>query len=107
MCLCILLLLVGTGTLVAAAQATDPDSPLYPLKRWEQHVHVSLSATLAESQAELNLQAARDHLHTLAKLATSTHAQDYRQALVDLDQHINAAAQAIHALPPGSSARGA
>ena len=101
MCLCILLLIVGTGTLVAAAQATDPKSPLYPLKRWEQHVHISLSAPSPESQAELNLQVARDHLHTLASLATPTHAQNYRQALVDLDQHINTATQAIHALPPG------
>jgi hypothetical protein len=103
MCLCILLLLAGTGTLVATAQATDPKSPLYPLKRWEQHVHISLSAPSAESQAESNLQVARDHLHTLASLATPMHAQNYRQALVDLDQHINAAAQAIHALSPGSS----
>src|SRR5258708_1540383 len=58
MCLCILLLLAGTGTLVAAAQAADPKRPLYTLKRWEQHVQVSLFAPSAESQAELNLQAA-------------------------------------------------
>jgi len=103
MCLCILLLIVGTGTLMAATQATDPDSPLYPLKRWEQHVQVSLSATSAKSQAEVNLQVARDHLYTLAGLATPMHAQNYRQALLDLDQHLNAAAQAIYALPPGSS----
>jgi len=105
MCLCILLLLAGTGTLVAAAQATDPESPLYTLKHWEQYVQVSLPSTSAESWAELNLQVARDHLHTLASLATSTHAQNYRQALLDLDQHIDTAAQAIHALPPGSSQR--
>lgn len=103
--LCILLLIAGTGTLVAAAQATDPKSPLYTLKRWEQHVQVSLSAPSPESQAELNLQAARDHLHALAGLATPAHAQNYRQTLVDLDQHINTAAQAINALPLGSSQR--
>jgi len=62
-------------------------------------------AANAESRAELNLQAARDHLHTLASLATPAHAQNYRQVLVDLDQHIDTAAQAIHALPPGSSQR--
>jgi Domain of unknown function (DUF5667) len=105
MCLCILLLIVGTGTLVAAAQATGPASPLYTLKRWEQQVQTSFSPNSGESQAELNLQAARDRLHTLAGLATPAHAQNYRQALVDLDQHINTAAQAIHALPPGSSQR--
>jgi len=103
--LCILLLLAGTGTLVAAAQATDPASPLYILKRWEQHVQVSLSAPSPESQAELNLQTARDRLHTLAGLAIPAHAQNYRQALVDLDQHINTATQAINALPLGSSQR--
>jgi hypothetical protein len=105
MCLCILLLLAGTGTLVAAAQATDPDSPLYTLKHWEQYVQVSLPSTSAESRAELNLQVARDHLHTLASLATPAHAQNYRQALLDLDQHIGTAAQAIHALPPGPGQR--
>jgi len=104
-CLCILLLLAGTGTLVAAAQATGPDSPLYTLKRWEQQVQTSFSPNSPESQAELNLQAARDRLHTLVGLATPTHAQNYRQALVDLDQHINTAAQAINALPLGSSQR--
>jgi len=102
-CLCILLLIVGTGTLVAAAQTTAPDNPLYTLKRWEQHVQVSISSNSAESQAELNLQAASDRLHTLASLATPAHAQNYRQALVDLDQQIDTAAQAINALPPGSS----
>jgi len=100
-----LLLLAGTGTLVAAAQATDPESPLYTLKHWEQYVQVSLPSTSAESRAELNLQVARDHLHTLTGLATPTDAQNYRQALLDLDQHIDTAAQAIHALPPGSSQR--
>ncbi len=61
-CLCILLLIAGTGTLV-------------------------------------------DRLHVLAGLATPTHAQNYRQALVDLDQQINTAAQAVNALPLGSSQR--
>ena len=104
-CLCILLLIAGTGTLVAAAQAADPDSPLYTLKRWEQHVQTSFAPNSPESQAELNLQAARDRLHTLAGLVTPTHAQNYRQALVNLDQQINTAAQAINALPLGSSQR--
>ena len=104
-CLCILLLIVGTGTLVAAAQATDPASPLYTLKHWEQHVQASLSSTSPESQAELSLQAARDCLNKLASLATPTYAQNYRQALVDLDQHINAAAHTINALLPGSRQR--
>ncbi len=102
-CLCILLLVAGTGTLVAAAQATDPGSPLYTLKRWEQHMQTSFSPNSAESQAELNLQAARDRLHTLTGLATPTDAQNYRQALVDLDQQINTAAQTINVLPLGSS----
>jgi len=104
-CLCILILIASTGTLVAAAQANDPTSPLYTLKRWEQHVQISLSTISPESRAELNLQAARDRLHMLASLATPAHAQNYRQALVDLDQQIDTAAQAINALPPGSSQR--
>lgn len=104
-CLCILLLIVGTGTLVAAAQATDPASPLYTLKHWEQHMQASLSSTSPESQAELNLKAARDRLNILASLATPMHAQNYRQALVDLDQQINTASQNIHALPPGPGQR--
>src|SRR5258708_22403365 len=50
--LCLLLLLLGTGVLVAAVQATNPDSPLYLVKHWAQQVQVSLAHSPAH-QAHL------------------------------------------------------
>jgi hypothetical protein len=99
--LCLLLLLLGTGVLVTAAQVSNPDNPLYAVKRLEQHVQVSLASS-SESQATLDLQFARDRLNTLADLADPAHAQAYQQALMDLDQQISAAVKAINALPAGT-----
>lgn len=99
--LCLLLLLLGTGLLVAGAQVSNPGNPLYAVMRWEQHVQIALVSS-PESQAELELQFARDRLNTLANLADSAHAEAYYQALVDLDQQIDTAARMINALPAGS-----
>ena len=95
---CLLLLLLGTGVLVGAAQVSNPANPLYAVKRWEQHVQVSL-VNSSENQAEMDLRSARDRLNTLAKLVDS--AEAYNQALADLDQQISTASKAINALPAG------
>jgi Domain of unknown function (DUF5667) len=99
--LCLLLLLLGTGVLVTAAQVSNPDNPLYAVKRLEQHVQISLASS-SESQARLDLQFARDRLNTLAGLSDPAHAQAYQQALRDLDQQIRAAVKAINTLPAGT-----
>ncbi len=99
--LCLLLLLLGTGVLVTAAQLSNPDNPLYAVKRREQHVQISLASS-SESQARLDLQFARDRLNTLEGLADPAHAQAYQQALMDLDQQIRAAVKAVNTLPAGT-----
>ena len=99
--LCLLLLFLGTGVLTTAAQVSNPDSPLYAVKRLEQHVQISLASS-SESQATLDLQFARDQLNTLPNLADPAHAQAYQQALTDLDQQISAAFRAINTLPAGT-----
>ncbi len=99
--LCLLLLLLGTGVLVAAAQMTNPDSPLYVVKHWEQQVQVSLAHS-PENQAHLDLQFAQDRLKTLVTLADAAHVQAYSEALVELDQQLSAAARASQALPAGA-----
>ena len=96
--ICLLFCLLGTGVLALAAQASTPTSPLYALKRWEQHVQLQLSGSPVD-QASLDLQFARDRLKALPPLADTAHASAYRQALSDLDQQVNAAASAINALP--------
>jgi len=98
--LCLLLLLLGTGVLVTAAQVTSPDNPLYVVKHWEQQVQVSLVKS-PENQAQLELQFARDRLKMLVNLADAAHAQAYGEALVELDQQLYAASRAINALPAG------
>src|SRR6266699_1163210 len=74
-----------------------PANPLYVLKRWEQHLQVSLSNS-PTPQAELDLQYARERLHTLASLTNPAHDDAYRQALADLDKQMNDATRAISAL---------
>jgi Domain of unknown function (DUF5667) len=99
--ICLLFCLLSTGVLALAAQVTDPTSPLYGLKRWEQQVRLQLSGSPA-AQATLDLQFARDRLKTLPSLADTAHASAYRRALADLDQQVNAAAAAINELPGGA-----
>ena len=99
--LCLLLLLLGTGALLLPAQATNPDSPLYVVKHWEQQVQVLLAHS-PENQAHLDLQFAQDRLKTLVTLADAAHVQAYSEALVELDQQLTAAARAIDALPAGA-----
>lgn len=97
----LLFCLLSTSVLALAAQVTDPTSPLYGLKSWEQHVQLQLSGSPAD-QATLDLQFARDRLKTLPALADTAHASAYRRALADLDQQVNAAAAAINELPGGA-----
>ena len=94
---CLLVLFLGTSMLVVAAKITNPDNPLYLLKRWEQHVQVSFTTSHA-TQAELDLQYARERLHTLASLANPAHEEAYPQALADLNLELNKATSAISAL---------
>lgn len=98
--LCLLLLLLGTGVLVAAAQVTNPNNPLYAVKRWEQQVSLANSS---EYQAEATLQFARDQLKTLINLAGTANTDTYRAALVELDQRISTAARVINAFPAGAA----
>ncbi len=100
LCLWLLVLLLGTGVLVAAAQSSNPANPLSGIKSWEQHAQLLL-ANSPTDRAELDIQIAHDRLHPLADLTDLAHAKAYSQALVDLDQQINAATQAINALPAG------
>lgn len=97
---CLLLLLLGSGMLVAAAQVSNPDNPLYAVKRWEQGVQVSLARS-PESRAELDLQFARDRLSILASLADPAHAEAYRHALADFEQQMSNASNSIGAIPAG------
>ena len=53
-------------------------------------------------QVELTDQAAHTLLQTLNRLATPTHAQEYRQALVDLDQQVVACEEEVARVPPSS-----
>ena len=95
--LCLLILLLGTSVLVAAAQVSNPENPLYAVKRWEQHVQISLSSS-SESRAELDVQFARERLNTLAALAEPAQTDAYRQALTDFDQQLSTATSAIRGL---------
>jgi len=95
------LLVMGTmGTLTAAAQVTNPSNPLYQIKQWMQDVQRP-QATSAVGQAEANWHTAHDQLKTVVSFADSTHVTAYHQALMELDQQINALAQSIKALPAG------
>ncbi len=102
LCLCLLLLGLSTGVLALAAQISDPHNQLYALKRWEQHLQISLASSNAGDQASLDLQLARDRLNTLSDLADPAHTVAYSQALADLDQQVQTATAAIHGLPPGT-----
>jgi Domain of unknown function (DUF5667) len=99
--LCLLILLLGTSVLVAAAQVSNPENPLYAVKRWEQHVQISLSSS-SESRAELDVQFARERLNTLAALAEPAQTDAYSQALTDFDQQFSAATSAIRGLSSAS-----
>ena len=99
--LCLLILLSGTSVLVAAAQVSNPENPLYAVKRWEQHVQISLSSS-SESRAGLDVQFARERLNTLPALANPAQADAYSQALADFDQRLSAATSAIRGLSSAS-----
>ena len=99
--ICLLFCLLSTSVLALAAQVSDPTSPLYGLKRWEQHVQLQFSGSPVD-QATLDLQFARDRLTTLSSLADPVHTEVFLQALSELDQQLNSAASAINGLPPGS-----
>jgi hypothetical protein len=101
LCVCFLFLLLSTSTLALAAQATNPDNPLYAVKNWEQHVQL-LFAGNAENQASLNLQFAQGRLNALSSLTSANQAAAYRQALTDLDQNIDVSTAIINDLPAGA-----
>lgn len=99
--LCIVLLLVGTSTLVLAAQATSPNNPLYGLKQFEQHLQYSLAHSPAD-QAALDLQFTRERLAALASLADQAHTGAYVQALLDLNQQFTTTTRSINNVPAGT-----
>lgn len=99
--LCLLVLVLGTGVLVAAARISNPENPLYIVKHWEQHVQISLASS-SQSRAELDVQFARERFNTLAGLAYPAQADAYRQALMDFDQQLSAASSAIQRLSSGA-----
>lgn len=99
--LCLLLIFLGTGVLVATAFVTNPNNPLSALRAWVQPVHGSSPDSPAD-QAERDLQSARARLNALARFANSPHAGQYRQALEKFDQQRGLAARDIAALPAGS-----
>jgi hypothetical protein len=98
--LCVLVCLLSTSVLALAAQVTNPTSPLYGVRRWEQHVQIQMSSPA--DQAGLDLQFARDQLKTLPSLADAAHADAYHQALLDLDQQVTTTAAAVEKLPAGA-----
>jgi hypothetical protein len=100
--ICLLFCLVGTSVLALAAQVTDPTNPFYTITRWEQQVQTQLSGSPA-NQAALDLQFARDQLKTLSSLTGAAHEGAYQQALVNLDQQLDATASAIKSLPAGTA----
>lgn len=98
--LCLFVCVLSATVLVLAARVSDPGNPLYTVRLWEQHVQGQFSGSLAD-QATLDLQAAREQLDALARLADAAHVGAYRQALRELDLHLNAVATALNGLPTG------
>lgn len=101
LCLCLLAIMMSTGVLVVSAQVSDPNNPLYAVKRWEQQVQVSFSSSPTD-QAELHLHFARDQLTALGTLTDASQSSSYQQALANFDQHVTLATQEIQALPAGT-----
>jgi hypothetical protein len=99
----VLVLVAVTGGLVLgmAASAT-PGSPLYGLRRLEQHVQVQLAGSAA-ARAQLHLAYALDALDAL-DAAVSHHAQTgaYAAALDAFQTEVRAAAQSLTLVPPGA-----
>jgi len=88
--------LLGSSVLALAAQATNASNPLYPVKKWEQQVQLSLARSPMD-QAEVSLHIASDRLNALANASGDT----YRQTLADLDGQIETVTQILNALPAG------
>ncbi len=88
--------LVGSSVLAFAAQATNASNPLYPVKKWEQQVQLSLARSPVD-QAEVSLHIASDRLNALVNASGDT----YRQTLADLDGQIETLTQILTALPAG------
>ncbi|HZU70280.1 MAG TPA: DUF5667 domain-containing protein [Ktedonobacteraceae bacterium] len=98
---CLLVLLLALGIVIASAQITNPNNPLYAINQWEQDVRLSLSGSPV-ARAELDLQFAADRLNTLADLANPSDTQAYEQQLEDLSQQVENAVQAINQIPAGT-----
>ncbi len=94
---CLLILLLGIGVLVVAAQVSHPENPLNAVKNWEQQMPVSMASS-PQSRVALDVQFAREKLGMQAELAGPAHAQAYRQTLADFDQQVSVATGAIRDL---------
>jgi hypothetical protein len=97
---CLLVVLLSIGVLIASAQVSDPNNPLYALNQWEQNVRISLSGSSSD-RAELDLQFANNRLNTLIDLANASDARAYEQQLVALNQQIYNAVQSLNQVPAG------
>ncbi|HEU5197982.1 MAG TPA: DUF5667 domain-containing protein, partial [Ktedonobacterales bacterium] len=100
LCLLMMVIVMGTGVLLVAAQVEDPMNPLYMVKQWEQQVQVSFVSSPTD-QAELHVQYARDQLATLGAFTDPSKATSYQEALTNFAQQVTLATQQITALPAG------
>ncbi len=95
-----LLLLATMGTLSAAAQVTNPNNPLYEVRRLVQRVqYPQTNATII--QADANLHNAQDQLTMLTGQTASTNSAAYRRSLANLEQQITGLNHRIQTLPTG------
>jgi len=97
----IVLVFVGAGTLTVAAHA-GPGGPLYGLRRFEQDVQVSLTASAA-GRVQLHITFANDALSALTGAAHRHDMPAYDDALNTLNEETTAAAQALANMPESAS----
>jgi hypothetical protein len=99
--LCMLIVVLSSGMLIAGAQTTDPTSPFYAVGRWEQQVHLSTTTSPLE-QAELHEQLAHEQLVLLPSLVAAKQFSAYQQALSDFDDHYEAMTALLPSIPAGT-----
>ncbi|HEY7416312.1 MAG TPA: DUF5667 domain-containing protein [Ktedonobacteraceae bacterium] len=93
----------STSTLFAmAATVSNPNSPLYRVKDWEQQAQLTL-ANSPQGRAAIALQIIQDRLNALPSLTSASHATAYQQALVEIKQQMDAVTSIINTLPAGSN----
>lgn len=96
----ICIILLGTGVMITAAQATNPSNPLYIVRQWEQGIQQA-TPTAITNQAEQERQGVLDQLHTLSGLAKPAQTAAYNQGIIVLDQKLIHLTLTINALPGG------